>query len=342
MPHARSPGVPFLPFVLLLAWQALSRGASFALGWATALYFGQVPGSKGRLLAVISLVSAAWVILVVGFAVPLVIGAVLDAARIVPRNFDVPPLHVAALAAAIVLVPPANAAGVVVQEFHGQPSVGRWLRLVPGSHPATASLGVAVLLMVAITPVLLVARLRRGWAVLQVPLVMRHGADDDDLRDALTSAVREVGIAEMTLERVDGIRAWPLVTAAFAARHLLGAAVRGEPLRLWSDDLELYAYATNVAILAPKELAHRARAAIARRLAFSDAYLTWSEDSQGLEDELMRVHATGAHPRAARQRLEELQREIDAASLDADEWNVLYRLRLQVELAARERSAPLD
>ena len=31
--------MPFLPFVLLLAWQAISKSASFALGWATAIYF---------------------------------------------------------------------------------------------------------------------------------------------------------------------------------------------------------------------------------------------------------------------------------------------------------------
>ena len=51
--------MPFLPFVLLLAWQAISKSASFALGWATAIYFGQVPGKQGRILAVISLASAA-------------------------------------------------------------------------------------------------------------------------------------------------------------------------------------------------------------------------------------------------------------------------------------------
>ena len=49
--------MPFLPFVLLLVWQVIGRSASFALGWATALYFGQVPGKQGHVLALISLVS---------------------------------------------------------------------------------------------------------------------------------------------------------------------------------------------------------------------------------------------------------------------------------------------
>ena len=72
-----------------MAWQALSKSASFALGWATAIYFGQVPGRQGRVLSVISLVAAGWVILVVGFAIPIFGGAALEALGIIEENFDV-------------------------------------------------------------------------------------------------------------------------------------------------------------------------------------------------------------------------------------------------------------
>ena len=103
--------MPFLPFVLLLAWQALSKSASFALGWATALYFGQVPGSQGRILAVVSLVAAGWVIVIIGFAIPIFTGALLEAAGVIDRNFDVEAIHYLALVGAIVLAPPGVAGG---------------------------------------------------------------------------------------------------------------------------------------------------------------------------------------------------------------------------------------
>ena len=67
--------MPFLPVVLLVAFQAVSKAATFVLGWATALYFGQVPGRQGRILSVISLLAAAWIVVLVGFAVPLLVGA---------------------------------------------------------------------------------------------------------------------------------------------------------------------------------------------------------------------------------------------------------------------------
>jgi hypothetical protein len=331
-------GVPFLPLVLLLAWQALSRAAAFALGWATALYFGQVPGSKGRTLAVVSLVSAGWLIVTVGFGLPLLIGAGLDAAGIVERNFEVEPLHALVLGLAIVLVPPANAASTVIVEFFEERSWRRWVEKIPASYPATASLGLAVLLMVVITPVLLVERLRHKRSLLQVPVIMREGTDDDDLTDTVRSALRQLEITDLRQERVEGIRALPLRAAAVAAHNLLGATVRGEPMRLVAGDLEVYAYATNVAILGPRGLVHRARAAIERELAFADAYLTWSEDSQRFEDELRRIrHDTDGDVNALATRLDELQGRIDEAPLNGDEWNVLYRLRLQTEQAARTK-----
>jgi hypothetical protein len=39
-----------------------------------------------------------------------------------------------------------------------------------------------------------------------------------------------------------------------------------------------------------------------------------------------------------RRRLDDVQERMDIASLNGEEWNVLYRLRLQVEQAASRRS----
>ncbi|HYM52659.1 MAG TPA: hypothetical protein VEW45_04140, partial [Candidatus Dormibacteraeota bacterium] len=123
------------------------------------------------------------------------------------------------------------------------------------------------------------------------------------------------------------------------ARHLLGAVVRGKPMRLAVDELEILAYATNVSILGPKEEAYRVRAALERELAFSDAYLTWNEESQAFEDELLEIHqSTNGDIVGTRRRLSAVQERIDVASLNSEEWNVLYRLRLQLEQAAERRN----
>ena len=332
--------MPFLPFVLLLVWQALSKSASFALGWATALYFGQVPGRQGRLLSVMSLMAAAWVILVVGFAAPLLIGAGLDAIGIVERNFAISPLVALGLLAAIVFLPPAIAGTAVWAELLDERSVDAWLRLLPPSYPATASLGLAVLEMVAFTPFLLVQRWRRKRSFLQLPLVMRERADADALTEAVRQALATIGLNHLEITEAKGPTSWPLRTVAYASRKLLGAVVRGEPVRVRADGLEVLAYATNVAIMGAKADAQRARAALQRELAFHDAYQTWSDDAQDFEDELMRIQRrSGELDRAGlSQALAELQDRIDRASLNTEEWNILCRLRLQLEVEAGRRS----
>lgn len=337
--------MPFLPFVLLLAWQALSRSASFALGWATSLYFGQVPGRQGRMLSVVSLVAAGWVILTGGFAVPILGGAVLEALGVIEENFDVEFLHYAGLAAGVVLVPPVVAGITVWGEFHDDRSLGTWLRLVPISYPATLMLGLSVLQMVAFTPVLLFQRWRRKRKYVQLSLVMREQTDDDDLVEFLRGALRSIGIEEVSVTEASGPKVWPMRTVGFAAEHLLGAIVRGEPMALAADGLELYAYATNVSIQGPKELVYRVRAAIERHLGFQDVYLTWNDDAQQIEAAILDAHrqADGDVGRL-RRRLDEIQERMDTESLNPEEWNVLYRRRLQVELAARsgrtERERP--
>jgi hypothetical protein len=328
--------VPFLPFVLLLAWQALSRSASFALGWATSLYFGQVPGRQGRMLSVVSLVAAGWVILVIGFAVPILAGAGLEAAGVIGENFDVEFIHYAGLTAGVLLAPPVIAAIAVWGEFHDDRSIGTWLRLVPMSYPSTAMLGASVLLMVLFTPALLFQRWRRKRKYVQISLVMREGTDDDDMVEALRDALSSIGIDNVEVAEASGPKAWPLRTVGFATEHLLGAVVRGDPMRLEAGEIEIYAYATTISIQGPNEDTYRVRAGIERKLGFHDAYLTWNDEAQDIEAELLTAHdEADGDVEALRARLDEIQAEMDTASLNSEEWNVLYRRRLQIELAAR-------
>jgi hypothetical protein len=114
--------------------------------------------------------------------------------------------------------------------------------------------------------------------------------------------------------------------------------VRGRPERLRTEAFEVIVYATNVAILGPVDEVYRVRAAIHRHLGLTGACLTWSEESQKLEDDLTELHrAFDGDLDGLIESLDRLQEEIDRASLTSDEWNILYRLRLQVERAARLR-----
>jgi hypothetical protein len=44
---------------LFIISQALGRSASFVLGWATSLFFGQIPGGKERVISMLSAIALA-------------------------------------------------------------------------------------------------------------------------------------------------------------------------------------------------------------------------------------------------------------------------------------------
>jgi hypothetical protein len=109
-------------------------------------------------------------------------------------------------------------------------------------------------------------------------------------------------------------------------------------MRMRADGLEILAYATNIAVLGPKQDAYRARAAILRTLTFADAYLTWSDDARDFEDALRRAHdEADGDLDELRDRFDEVQAKMDVASLNSEEWNVLYRIRLELEADAARR-----
>ncbi len=331
--------MPFLPFVLLIAWHALSRASTLALSWATALYFGSVPGNKGNVLSIMALISTGWVILLVGFGVPMLAGWLLVLAGIIGRNFDLPALPVWGLIAALVLVPPIVAALAEFGDLDGSFSLPRWICHIPTSYPAVASLGLSVIQMVILTPFLLVNRWRRSQQLLQVPLVLQDPGSTDGLAGPVIDALETLGEASFEEEPLSGPISWPLRTVGFAARHLLGRIVRGDPVLIRGDGLQAIVYATNVGILGPAEQAHRARAAIEKRLAYTRAFLSWSPDAQRFE-RMLREFYRSSQGEELRYRLDRLQHQIDGASLTSDEWNLLYRLRLQLERASAIGGAP--
>ena len=328
--------MPIIPIALLLAWQALARTAAFALGWATALFFGQIPGNKGRVLSVVALTGAAWVILLVGGALPL--GVLALAAWLAGDALSWPGIEawvVIAVLAGVVVLPPLLSAFVEFTGFDDERSVGRWLRRLPISYPIAGSIGLAVVQMGIFTPVLALRRKREGRTILQVPLVVGREGGLEDLGSRLERLLERLGRPPRR-EDAKGPMSWPLQTLRYAARELLGSAVTGRPLRLVAGNVELIIHSTDVTIVAPPEIAYRLRAAIERDLAFSDAFLTWSDDSQRLEAELRELQKDRDGDLAALvARLDEFQERVDSASLKSDEWNILYRLRLQVERQAR-------
>ncbi len=94
---------------------------------------------------------------------------------------------------------------------------------------------------------------------------------------------------------------------------------------LHAPDMDVVVHPMDLSLQARREPLARAQAAITRELTFTEANQTWSKEAQELEDALAR---------AARDEedLDDIARRIESAALDHEEWEILYRLLLQVRL----------
>ena len=79
----------------------------------------------------------------------------------------------------------------------------------------------------------------------------------------------------------------------------------------------------------------RARAAVLSRLTTTSAHMTTSAEAQSIEDELQAVaqhrQRAGSSRDAAQSALDAIDEKLLGLSIPTDEWDILYRVRLQVE-----------
>ena len=98
-------------------------------------------------------------------------------------------------------------------------------------------------------------------------------------------------------------------------------------------------YPADIAMFGQKAIVARARAAIASRLTATAAHLTTSKESQAIEDRIEQVAQTRPDPDApstglppgVADSLASIDETLAHADLDSAEWELLYRMRLQVE-----------
>ena len=125
-----------------------------------------------------------------------------------------------------------------------------------------------------------------------------------------------------------------------------GRSCRKQLVQLAGEGLEVGLYPSDIAISGDKMRVARARAAIASRLVATAAWMTTSAEAQEIEERLERLAAAGspagrpgaaaasdgeAAPVDVAAELRSIDEALAVLAVSHDEWEVLYRQRLQVE-----------
>ena len=317
--------------VFAMVGRFAGRLLNSALGWATLLLFGKVEGRKQAILLVIALGSLVWILTVVGVLVP-DIGAFLLAFVPVPDGVQEDWVRLGMLALALAIPLLIGAAAIYVTQADRRPKGFGLVTGVLRGYPFTLVLAATIAILAGVSMARKVRSLVKRWEDAHVPVVVKPGGYErvlDDLRGVLDRS----GLPVRTRPAPAIISLPPRMLDAVAGRSL-GSLVPDRLMMLVGGDLEVLVYPSDVAISGSKTAMARARAAIAIELTESPAYLTTSAEAQQIEDALAALAGHEGKRLSSsewRRRLRELDPRIAKLAVPFDEWETVYRQRLQVE-----------
>ncbi|MEO5964199.1 MAG: hypothetical protein ABIR11_01945 [Candidatus Limnocylindrales bacterium] len=299
--------------------------ATMTVGWAVVLLFGRVPAAKRTLLSFIALGSLAWLGAVFAVLLPGVESVLVNA---VPRPGFVALAWLAwiVLATATLMPLAIGAATVAIVEPADRPH-GRELALqVLRGYLYAALMSFTILFLAVVALIRKTRSLQHGWASDHLPVIIK-GGKYDAVVDGIEAALKDAGMDVRRQFAHRALEVPPRLLAVLGGKGVK-ALIPDRLVELRVEELGILVYPSDIALLGPAKLLAPARAAMARRLAFSDAYLTQTKETEEIEDAIATLaHAKGASATAFARVDEQLSQLV----IPYDDWETLYRLRLQAE-----------
>ncbi len=299
------------------------------LGWATLLLFGKVPAKRQSLLLVIVFGSLISMALLVGVLWPPVGDLIVSA---VPRPDFIPEswIRLAMVAGAVLLPLFVGLAAVFVASKRDKSLLGNVVAVLRG-YPFAFVLTLMLALLALVGTWRKLKSLAHRWTDAHVPIVVKPGGYDAVLAD-LVNGLRQAGLEVQPTDAGILLSGPPKLLDLIAGRSL-GELVPDRLMILRGRDLEVLVYPSDLAISGTPALLARARAALAVRVSDAPAYLTTSAEAQHVEDEIRAIRrVAGSRPYAqVLAALHQIDVQLATLAVDYDEWEVLYRERLQAE-----------
>ena len=304
-----------------------------SLGWASSLLFGRVQRSHQIFVTLMLAGALTWIVLVVCAIAPIVSDTMFD---VTPHPASITrTLLRAAILAGVAIVP----LGVGLAAF-----------LVPsdGERPTGPGIPIELLRGYILTPLLAglllflpavgisrkVRSVRHGWADTHIPIVVKPKGYDQTVVD-LAAVLEEAGLAVRSEDAPAVLSAPAWLLTRVAGSNV--ARLRPDRLvELKGPRLRIGVYPSDVAISGPSPERGRARSAILMGLADTSAYLTTSAEAQSLEDLFAHVQerlttSTSLTPAEVVAECAEIDETLANLKVSDEEWEILYRLRLQME-----------
>ena len=220
---------------------------------------------------------------------------------------------------------------------------GKVVQVLRG-YPYAAVLALVILFLLVVAPSFKVRTIVKRWEDAHIPIIIKPDGYEQ-VAGELEQAIDSAGL-NLQRTRAPRVLEVPSRLLAVVGGESVRRLVPDRLVMLKAPALEVTIHPSDVAIVGAKDTVARARAAVADRLTKTEAYLTVAEESQEIEDELRRLRGTDVTDAAARADAVEALGAIDARLarlvVPHEEWEILYRQRLQIErdlLRARDEAS---
>jgi len=310
-----------LPIGALFAFvgRQVGRLIQLAFNWATLVLFGQVAKDKSLFLSLMAALSLIWPVAVAGVAIPSV-ATFLFGFVTVPDWAD---MWVRLAMLAVALAAPLGVGFLAIKLRDERPRGLGIARSLVAGYPNALALAVVLLWLMIVTPITKVQAMLRRHDSAHVPIAVKPGGYDtvvDDLRAALERAGLEVRHT---------FAPWPFTLPGRILALVGGAGVRAlvpqHLSQLRSHDFVMTVHPMDLALSGKTRALARARSALVRELTFTQAYQTWTNEAHTIEDELEEASRDEHDVRS-------IGEHLDRADVPFEEWEILYRMLLQVRL----------
>jgi hypothetical protein len=312
-----------LPVGVVFAFvgRQLGRVLSLAFNWATIVLFGHVPKDRALFLSGMAGAAVAWPIVLAGIAFPSFATFLLSFMTV--PDWLHPWVRVLMLVLAILLPLAVGWLSSRLPDADKRPRGRALATTTLRGFPNAVALFVVLVWMMVVAPIGKIVAFARRWDSVHVPIAVKPGGYETVVAD-LEAALEREGIGT-TRRRAP----WAYELPGKILAVLGGESVRSlVPATLWQlvhPEFELTLHPMDLGLVGKTRTLAHARAAIVRELTFTEAYQTWSKDAQALEDRIAKA-ARGEDD------LDAIGAVLKKADLDFDEWEILYRLLLQVRL----------
>jgi hypothetical protein len=297
-------------------------------GWATIALFGEVREDERTLLTATVGAAAIWPFLVTGTVFPRQAALFLT---IVPVPKGTPEEVVRVIWIVLTLVVPLGV-GWALSRRDRRPAGEAWKSVLMG-FPASLGIGIAFLVACVAVPVRKITALARGRKDEHVPLAIPPDEYAPTV-ERLCQALDRAGIRLSPRRPPWATRVLGRILHAFAG-EVLGAYLPARLEFLWSPHLELTFYPNGVRVSGSEGRTARAHALLAESATASPALQCMSPEGQKVEK---RLKALWERRREGSELDDAIQREarrLAAASIDYEDWQILYRELMQVLVASR-------